>query len=151
MLLNNYNINEETIYELGCFAVLWANFERDFCNNNCDEAKINNVATTIIINEESIANLHRVANNRTIKLAGSVNSYVNHNLLPSGARHPRPTAKEKIRNFINNYEGNEEGCLLYIYRIRNNLMHGLKDISDLNNQIELFKAINEVLENIKRK
>ena len=33
--------------------------------------------------------------------------------------------------------------------IRNNLLHGLKIISELNGQIELFKAINLVLENIK--
>ena len=38
------------------------------------------------------------------------------------------------------------GCLLTIYRIRNNFMHGLKDIATLKNQLDLFKAANSILE-----
>ena len=41
------------------------------------------------------------------------------------------------------------GCLLAIYRIRNNLMHGLKMVEQLNDQFELFQAVNDVLESIK--
>ncbi len=40
------------------------------------------------------------------------------------------------------------GCLLVIYRIRNNLMHGIKLLEELDGQIELFRAANDVLENI---
>ena len=40
------------------------------------------------------------------------------------------------------------GCLLVIYRIRNNLMHGLKCIEQLNDQFELFQAVNGVLESL---
>ena len=40
------------------------------------------------------------------------------------------------------------GCLLVIYRIRNNLMHGLKMVEELNGQFELFQAVNGVLESI---
>ena len=43
------------------------------------------------------------------------------------------------------------GALLCIYRIRNNLLHGLKELSELNGQIGLFKSMNNVLENIRRK
>ena len=41
------------------------------------------------------------------------------------------------------------GCLLVIYRIRNNLMHGLKCIEQLNDQIKLFEAVNDVLETLR--
>ena len=40
------------------------------------------------------------------------------------------------------------GCLLVIYRIRNNLMHGLKCIEQLNDQLELFQTVNGVLESL---
>lgn len=43
------------------------------------------------------------------------------------------------------------GCLLVIYRIRNNLMHGLKMVEELNNQLKLFKAVNGVLESIRER
>ena len=42
------------------------------------------------------------------------------------------------------------GCLLVIHRLRNNLMHGLKLIEELNEQLTLFQAANEVLESIER-
>ena len=41
------------------------------------------------------------------------------------------------------------GCLLVIRRIRNNMMHGLKAVSELDKQIELFRSANEVLESIR--
>jgi hypothetical protein len=52
-----------------------------------------------------------------------------------------------INNDINEID-NIIGCLLIVQRIRNNMMHGLKDICDLNEQLELFQAANEVLEGI---
>lgn len=36
-----------------------------------------------------------------------------------------------------------------IYRIRCNMMHGLKIVKQLDNQYELFKAVNGVLESIR--
>lgn len=47
--------------------------------------------------------------------------------------------------FENEYLANFAGCLLAILQIRNNMFHGFKEYSDLNNQIDLFKAANEVL------
>ena len=41
------------------------------------------------------------------------------------------------------------GCLMSIYRIRCNMMHGLKIVKQLDNQYELFKAVNGVLESIR--
>lgn len=40
------------------------------------------------------------------------------------------------------------GCFLVIHRIRNNLMHGIKLLEELDGQIELFRAANAVLESI---
>ena len=41
------------------------------------------------------------------------------------------------------------GCLMSIYRIRCNMMHGLKIVEQLDDQYELFKAVNGVLESIR--
>lgn len=40
------------------------------------------------------------------------------------------------------------GGIYLIERIQNNLCHGLKEISDINDQVPLFKSINNVLLNI---
>ena len=56
---------------------------------------------------------------------------------------------EKIKRFLqsNGQEDVIDG-LFAIYRIRNNMFHGLKDYQMLNEQKELFDAVNNVLESI---
>lgn len=56
-----------------------------------------------------------------------------------------------MKQFITQ-SGNEltRGCLLVLYRIRNNLMHGMKLLERLDGQIELFRAATAVLESITR-
>lgn len=59
------------------------------------------------------------------------------------------TKRRKIEDFIYS-KGRDSivGGLIAIYRIRNNLFHGIKEIKDLNKQIELFKAMNSFLEQV---
>lgn len=54
-----------------------------------------------------------------------------------------------VLNFINS-QGNKnlEGAFYAIFRIRNNMFHGLKGHAELDNQIELFESMCEVLEGI---
>ncbi len=80
-----------------------------------------------------------------------VSDYVQDGLFPEGARQSRDEDKTLMENFLKQ-DGDKLtcGCLLTIYRIRNNLMHGLKPIEDLNTQLELFEAVNEVLESVKK-
>ena len=70
-------------------------------------------------------------------------------MYPGNARQNRPEDRMAMEQFMKQ-EGNDlrQGCLLVIFRIRNNLMHGLKCIEQLNDQLELFKAVNGVLESL---
>ena len=79
-----------------------------------------------------------------------ITEYVQQSLSPTGARQPQEDDKRLMEEFLKQ-SGDDLtcGCLLTIYRIRNNLMHGLKQIEDLNTQLDLFKAVNEVLESVK--
>jgi len=57
-----------------------------------------------------------------------------------------PEVKKQIVDFINS-DGRDSlsGGLHAIYRIRNNLFHGLKSWTDLDSQIELFMGLNDFL------
>ena len=83
-------------------------------------------------------------------LANGVEEYVTYNLVPANARNKLSQEEMgKILDFI--YSNGREafdGCLLAIYRIRNNMFHGLKELDSLNGQLELFKTMNRVLEEI---
>ena len=78
--------------------------------------------------------------------------YVDTGLYPDNARRTRTDAEERkvMKDFIDQKEGDTTlGCLMTIYRIRCNMMHGLKIVEQLDDQYELFKAVNGVLESIR--
>ena len=57
-----------------------------------------------------------------------------------------------VFEYLNNMPLNNiqllEGCLYVCLRLRNNLFHGVKLYYSLDDQIEIFKALNNLLEEI---
>lgn len=149
MLIKGYNLQEETVLEVGKFAILWNWFERSWCNNSCNPAKIKRIATTIRVDTEKQAHLAEVLNNRRYLFNQLVTEYVDESLHPGNARASHDNDKVIMGQFIEQ-SGDEltRGCLLVLYRIRNNLMHGMKLLEELDGQIELFRAATAVLESI---
>ena len=150
MKIKNYNLDDELILEIGKFSVLWNCFERFQCSNSCSPNKIKNICTKISIKKDKEVVLATVLNRRRSFYNMIISEYVQQGLSPIGARQPQEDDKRLMEEFLKQ-SGDDLtcGCLLTIYRIRNNLMHGLKQIEDLNTQLDLFKAVNEVLESVK--
>ena len=130
MLIKGYSLQEETVFEIGKFTILWNWFERSWCHNNCNPGKIKQIATRIHIDQLEA-------------------EYVRDSLHPDNARASKEEDMDVMRQFITQSEGElTRGCLLVLHRIRNNLMHGMKLLEGLDGQIELFRAATAVLESI---
>lgn len=151
MKIKNYNLDDELILEIGKFSVLWNCFERFQCSNSCSPNKIKTICANISIEKDKEVVLATVLNKRRSFYNMIIPEYVQQGLSPIGARQPQEDDKRLMEEFLKQ-SGDDLtcGCLLTIYRIRNNLMHGLKQIEDLNNQLNLFKAVNEVLESVRK-
>lgn len=149
MLIKGYSLQEETIFEIGEFAILWNLFEHTWCNNNCNPTKIKNIANSISIDIEKRIQFSNVLNKRRLWFDQLELDYVKESLHPSNARTSSEEDMEIMCQFIEQ-TGDEltRGCFLVIHRIRNNLMHGIKLLEELDGQIELFRAANAVLESI---
>ena len=149
MRIKGHNLDDELIVEMGKFSMLWNCFERFQCDNNCSTEKIRAVCSRISIDKDKQAELARVLNERRSWLGQTISEYVETGLYPGNARQNRPEDRIAMEQFMKQ-EGDDlrQGCLLVIFRIRNNLMHGLKCIEQLNDQLELFKAVNGVLESL---
>ena len=143
--INEHMLKQETVIEVGKFAILWNIFEDKLCENDCSIIKLKSLNTEFI---ESIywKNLSQVLKNRVDANECNIDNYVSCKL--SLGRGLPPDAKEDIKSFIDS-EGNcnKVGGLIAIYRIRNNMYHGLKNWTLLNEQVELFRGINAFLEN----
>ena len=149
MEIKGEKLNDELVMEIGKFSILWNCFERFQCDNNCNAEKIRFVCSRIGIDKDKQAELAKVLNERRSWFGQSIPEYVGTGLYPGNARQNRPEDRMAMEQFMKQ-EGDDlcQGCLLVIFRIRNNLMHGLKCVEQLNDQLELFKAVNGVLESL---
>lgn len=147
--IKKHTLTHDIVAEIGRFTILWSLFEQKQCENDCSANKIKTIYKKLKYDKNKVINFANVLESRRIFLSKSIIDYVNDNLHPQNARSSNSNCLEEMCDFLNNDDASLYGCLLIIYRIRNNLLHGLKSIEELDGQLELFKAINEVLESIK--
>lgn len=150
MRIRNNTINDNTVIELGKFTVLWNMFERDFCSNTCNPKTIIKISPEITMSDEAQKELADILNTRRTWFEQDLLEYIQSRLHPNGAHQGTPEEKNLMQMFLLQSGEMYCGCLLVINRIRNNLLHGLKCVSELDSQIELFKAVNKVLESISK-
>ena len=152
MQIKGRNLKNKTVLEIGKFAILWNCFEKEYCNNNCKATVIREKANLIQIDIGTQANFADVINKRRIILGQSITEYITNGLHGKNAHGSPETDMNTMCKFLEQSGDYDElvcGCLLVIRRIRNNMMHGLKAVSELDKQIELFRSANEVLESIR--
>ena len=93
--------------------------------------------------------LAKVLNERRHLFQQLTTDYVEISLHPPQARLSRTEDREVMRQFIEQTGDDQtRGCLLVLWRIRNNLMHGVKLIEELDGQYKLFCTATAVLESI---
>ena len=150
MKVKGQALKDETILEIGRFTILWNCFERDWCNNHCNPKTIKNKALSFKVDQETQAHLAAVLNQRSYLFGQLKMDYVESSLHPDRARSSSQEDMQAMYQFLEQ-NGSDVlyGCFLVIYRIRNNLMHGLKSLQELDGQIELFRAANDVLESLR--
>lgn len=149
MNIKGHELTDEIVVEIGRFAILWNCFERFIFTNECSPAKIKEIYKELSISKAMQEKFANVLNERRSWFGQLIPDYVDTGLYPGNARHAKEEDSELMQEFMKQ-EGEDLrcGCLLVIHRIRNNLMHGLKLIEELDGQIELFQAANDVLESI---
>jgi len=141
-LIEYWMLENETILEIGKFSILWGCFEWKYFDNNCNKNKIDNYAKKI--------------NNENAELL--VLCYNIINKLRSLYNHDSNTIIERLHSGIMSSEIEKclktdcsdklsiiQGTLYICYRVRNNMFHGEKCEFFLNEQKDLFKKINFLL------
>lgn len=152
MKIRDFELKNKTVLEIGKFAILWNWFEKEFCENNCNYSRLENASENVRIDSKKQKELADVFEVRKYMFMQVTEEYVDTGLYPDNARRTRTDAEERkvMEDFIDQEEGDTTlGCLMTIYRIRCNMMHGLKIVEQLDDQYELFKAVNGVLESIR--
>ena len=141
--INNRELNEQTVMEIGKFTILWNIFEKEKWENDCNTDKLAKLVSRRNTNI-NWQNLATTLTERRDLYNEDTPRYINERL--SLGRGIKEIEKICIRDFINSSgQTSLIGGLLAIYRIRNNMFHGLKDWTELDSQFELFVKLNEFL------
>ena len=152
MRIKEFELKEETVVEIGKFAILWNTFEHDWFRDHFAYSALKSKEPQIMIDGEKQKELACVINKRRAWFGQSEMDYITDSLHPGNAIRSSAEQMSKMYDFLTQQGDNHVcGCILVIHRLRNNLMHGLKSASQLDDQIDLFKAANSVLETIRRK
>lgn len=129
MLIKESELSDELVVKIGKFAILWNCFEDLYCDNDCSVKKIKKIAPRLSVDKIKQAELATVLNKRRDWFGPIISEYVKTGLYPENARQNSSEDKKLMEQFLEQGDGDLRcGCLLSIYRIRNNLMHGLKKI-----------------------
>ena len=148
-----YKVDNEVIVEIGKFAILWNEFERKLTgygnNNNYDSYK--RICEIITYDETAYKELRNYLICQRNYRSGKTKDFVEKFLYTSNGIQANKNVITAICNYIDDDGIKTEklcGCLYTIQRYRNNLMHGIKDLSGLDDQLSVFKIINKLLESI---
>ena len=147
MQIKGYNLNDELIVEIGKFAVLWNLFEKIHCDNKCNNRKILEDCSYLYVSSEKQNRLAVALNRRREWFEQLHTEFISKGLF-SDDRQANEDEIKQIEAFLKQDGNTLYGCLLCVFRIRNNMMHGLKDVETLNTQVEIFKSVNDILESV---
>ena len=86
MKIKGCELKNETVLEIGRFAILWNCFERNCCNNNCNPSSIKKISGSIQLDMEKQENLANVLNERRSWFGQLESDYVENSLHPGNAR-----------------------------------------------------------------
>jgi hypothetical protein len=141
------NFSENDLSSVKDFSLLWNVFENIVCDNNCSVNRLSERLNPIVFDLAEFENNLNYFKNRYIS-DGETNERFNHlNFRKSDRR-------ELVADvLLGNNNDNSENILalaIIVYRLRNNLFHGLKQMEFIDQQKENFDNANMVLTAILR-
>lgn len=148
-MLEQYDLNPDTIFIIGGFSILWCQFEQRYFDSEAKTRKLFEWANRQTIND-IIIDLCSCVRNEANEYLGKMDMDSIRQRIYSETNQGSQEHRAQIHSFLENDDSETHfiGCMLFIQRIRHNLFHGLKGIYTLNSQKKMFDSINKLLDYI---
>lgn len=132
-------VKNETCLAIGEFAISWSQFENVYCGN-CYKAPNTIEVDNSFVNDEIIASTIEIR--EELHSIGDIDIAIIERLRIRKNESGYETYIDSFLNKTNNSNFSSDDVIACIYvgnRIRNNLLHGEKDLVNLDKQINIFK------------
>lgn len=151
---NSTDLKTEGIDRVRNFTLLWNLFETFACNKSADNNSISNAVELInsreTISTKLIEDHLEYFSNRYFNTDGTQKDIFNGLKFRDGNNDQ--AVKERVRLVLTKEEDDPQeilkALLFILYRFRNNLFHGEKEVIKLNGQIDNFMVANDLLTKI---
>ena len=140
----------ETIEAIGRFTITWNLFEHNYLNNKGSEKALSELSFSPI-DDETMTVLNELIEyfRRSLLDYYRFDQQVfDDHLIIEKFYHSKMTRSShvlQIKDFLNYENSDLKACLYAICRIRNNLLHGEKDIYSIDGQRNLINTASEIL------
>ena len=117
MKIRDFELKDQTVLEIGKFAILWNWFEKEFCHNECNYKELKKVAPYVKIDFQSQKDLAEVFEQRRFLFEQMIEEYVRTALYPDNAKRPKtePEERKAMEGFLAQKEEYIVlGCLMSI-------------------------------------
>lgn len=146
--IEDHYIQNDTVFSIGEFSILWGMFEEKYFEMNCKREKIMRLKVNLV--NETLINLAKEIKDELL---------IHYTNPEKAIKHLRVCKKDKlfyniICSFLENREMNDNDIILasicICYRVRNNMFHGEKSFFLLNGQKGIIDScsafLNDLLE-----
>lgn len=136
------NFNEKELASVKDFSLIWNVFEKEVCNNNCSVQRLKEKIDSVKIDINDFVIFLKYFKNR-YSADGIINERFEY-------LHFRPNDKrELVESVILGVNTDPQDIVLalsiIVYRFRNNMFHGLKNMQEIDKQNENFENANGIL------
>ncbi len=146
MILEDYSINDNFLRKIGQFSLAWGLMEYVYFDNDARIDKIK--ALSIPTVSEDMANKIHLFREQLRKFIIQHGDTVNEETVREYlfTEIASSNGVDECLSFLNGETDDICNCLICIFRMRNNLFHGEKDIWKISKQEGLFDSILDILE-----
>ena len=139
------NLSDETIHVVSSFALMWNIFENSLCSNSANITRLENLSKTIQLQPELTAQIDITLSyfKHRYKTTSGFSEYFQRLNFRGNDK------KEHVESVLSGSDVSDKdkllALLIIVFRFRNNLFHGLKQIGSLNDQVENLDTANRLL------
>ena len=136
------NFNEEDLASVKDFSLLWNVFEKEICGNNFSIPTLQQDLANRNLNLDLFQEQIDYFKNRYVSNGGFTPRFGHLNFRPNDRQQ---LVEEVLLGVNNNPNDIILAAAIIVYRFRNNLFHGIKNIPNIDQQRENFETANRFL------
>lgn len=143
-----HDLHEDTLKALSNFTLMWSIFEKVACDSSASVTKFEALAEDLVMRTARFDALQEAMDFWIARYWTGSEFNDRFNGLNFRATHHRKHVEAVLKGDVLDFKSKVNALMLIVYRLRNNLFHGIKEVEFLDDQMENLDMASRVLATI---